>query len=69
MFVIKCTLKSCTYEIPDVDASVAASLLIIHTNVNIASSLKPKTPKMVRPRIGIHWNRDMELVSAKINNI
>ena len=49
MLVIKCPLESCTYETPDVDASVATSLLIIHNNVYInANSSKPKPPKMNR---------------------
>ena len=48
MPVIKCPLESCTYETPDVDASVVASLLIIHNNVHIyANSSKPKPPKMM----------------------
>ena len=50
MPVIKCPLESCTYETPDFDASVAASLLIIHNNVHInANSSKPKPPKIDRP--------------------
>ena len=53
MPVIECPLQSCTYKTPDVDASVAASLLIIHNNVHInANSSKLKPPKMDRPRIG-----------------
>ena len=53
MPVIKCPLESCTYKTPDVDASVAASLLIIHNNVHInENSSKLKPPKMDRPRIG-----------------
>ena len=52
MPVIKCPLESCTYKTPDVDAAVAASLLIIHNNVHInANSSKQKPPKMDRPRI------------------
>ena len=52
MPVIKCPLENCTYKKPDVDASEAASLLVIHNNVHInANSSKPKPPKMDRPRI------------------
>ena len=59
MPVIKCPLESCTYETPDVDASVAASLLIIHNNVHInASSSKPKPPKMNRLRMGTDCNEE-----------
>ena len=59
MPVIKCPLESCTYETPDVDASVVASLLIIHNNVHInANSSKPKPPKMDRPRIGRDCNEE-----------
>ena len=60
MPVIECPLQSCTYKTPDVDASVAASLLIIHNNVHIsANSSKPKPPKMDRPRIGRVCNEDV----------
>ena len=59
MPVIKCPLECCTYETPDVDASVAASLLFIHNNVHInANSSKPKPPKMDRPRIGRDCNEE-----------
>ena len=59
MSVIKCPLESCTYETPDVDASVAASLLIIHNNVHInANSSKPKPQKMDRPRIWRDCNEE-----------
>ena len=60
MPVNKCPLESCTYETPDVDASVAASLPIIHNNVHInASYSKPNPPKMDRPRIGRDCNEDV----------
>ena len=60
MPVIKCPLESCTHEILDVDASVAASLLIIHKNVHfIASSLQLKPPKMDRPRIERSSNEEI----------
>ena len=71
MPVIKCPLESCTYETPDVDASVAATLLIIHNNVHInASYSKPKPPKMDCPPIGRDcieevWNTFF----AKIDNV
>ena len=59
MPVIKCPLESCTYETPDVDASVVASLLIIHNNVHInANFSKPKPPKMDRPRIWTDCNEE-----------
>ena len=60
MPVNKCPLESCTYETPDVDASVAASLPIIHNNVHInASYSKSKPPKMDRPRIGRDFNEEV----------
>ena len=60
MPVIKFPLKSCKYETPDIDASVAASLLIIHNNVHvIASYLKPKPLTMDRPRIGRYCNKEI----------
>ena len=46
MPVIICPLKSCTYETPDVDASIAAYLLIIHSNVHIYASLSKPKPLM-----------------------
>ena len=60
MSVIKCSLESCCYETPDVDASVAASLLIIHNNVctNLSFS-KPKPLIMDRPRIGRDFNEEV----------
>ena len=59
MLVIICPLENCKYETPDVDASVAASLLIIHNNVHInAHSSELKPPKMDRPRIGGDCNEE-----------
>ena len=59
MPVIKCPLESCTYEKPDIEASVAVSLLIIHNNIHIyASFSKSKPPKMDRPRIGRDCNEE-----------
>ena len=58
MPVIKCFLESYTYKSPDVDASVAASLLNIHNNVHINASSKPKPPKMNRPKIGRNCNEE-----------
>lgn len=46
MPVIICPLKSCTYETPDVDASIAAYLLTIHSNVHIYASLSKPKPLM-----------------------
>ena len=47
MPVNKCPLESCTYETPNVNASLAASLLIINNNVHIyATCSKPKPPKI-----------------------
>ena len=59
MPVIKCFLESYTYKSPDVDASVAASLLNIHNNVHInANSSKPKPLKVDLPRIGRDCNEE-----------
>ena len=55
MPVIKCPLDGCSYAAQDVDASVAASLLILHNNVHINENsrrVKQKPPKIDRPRIG-----------------
>ena len=62
MPVIKCPLERCTYETPDVDASIVAELLILHSNDHTnATYSKPKPPNMDRPRIGsdcneVEWN-------------
>ena len=59
MPVINCPPESCTYATLDVDASVAAYLLIIHNNVHInANSSKPKPPKFAGPRIGRDCNEE-----------
>ena len=56
--MIKYPLESCTYETPDVDASIAASLPIIYNNFHInASSLKPKPLKIDHPWIGKAYNK------------
>lgn len=55
MPVIHCPLEGCAFATQDVDASIAASLLIIHNNVHInenARSTKQRPPKIDRPRIG-----------------
>jgi len=57
MPVSKCLLENCTYETPDVDASVVASLLIIHNNVHINASYSK--PNMYRPRIGRDCNEEV----------
>ena len=68
--VIICFLDNYTYATPDVDATVAASLLILHNNVHInanASSSKPKPPNMdililgeiVIKRFGIHFGKNV----------
>ena len=58
--MIKCLPENCTYEIPDVDAYVAASLLIKHNNVhNNASFSKPKPLKMNLPLIGRDCNEEV----------
>ena len=52
-------IESCTYETPNVDTSVAASLLIIHNKVNInTSSSKPKPSMVYCPRIGRDCNKE-----------
>ena len=51
---IQCPIPGCEYVTADVDASVAASLLLIHNNVHLAgssSSQKQKPPKIDRPKI------------------
>ena len=45
---IQCPIPGCEYVTADVDASVAASLLLIHNNVHLAgssSSQKQKPPR------------------------
>ena len=59
MPVMKCPLESSSYKAPDVDASVAASLLIIHNNIHVnANFSKPKPLKIDRPRIGRDCNEE-----------
>ena len=51
---IQCPIPGCEYVTADVDASVAASLLLIHNNVHLAgssSAQKQKPPKIDRPKI------------------
>ena len=55
MPVFNCPLEGCTYETVNCEASVAASLLIIHNNVHLnenANCSKQKPPKIDRPHIG-----------------
>jgi len=62
MPVINCPLEGCTYATPDVDAAIAASLLIIHNNVHLngnAGSSKQKPPKIDRPHVGKDCNEEV----------
>ena len=60
MLLIKCLLENWTYELPDVDASVAASLLIVPINIHIyASFLKPKPQKIKWYRLGRVFNEEV----------
>ena len=55
MPVFNCPLDGCTYATDDIDAAVAASMLIIHNNVHVNESAqrsKQKPPKIDRPEIG-----------------
>ena len=55
MPVFNCPLEGCTYETVNCEASVAASLLMIHNNVHLnenANNSKQKPPKIDRPHIG-----------------
>lgn len=55
MPVINCPLDGCSFATEDVDAAIAASLLILHNNVHLnenAKCSKQKPPKIDRPHIG-----------------
>ena len=57
MPVIQCPIAECTYSTQDVDAAVAAALLVIHNNVHISApnnataATRQRAPKIERPRI------------------
>ena len=51
---IQCPILGCEYVTADVDAAVAASLLLIHNNVHLTGSgcsQKQKPPKIDRPKV------------------
>ena len=57
MPVIQCPVGDCTYETDDINAGVAAALLILHNNTHIAANqhapavVKQKPPKLDRPKV------------------
>ena len=52
MPVIGCPIDGCEYVTEDVDAGVAAALLIIHNNVHVPNNgAKQRPPKLERPTI------------------
>ena len=54
---IKCPIAECPYSTEDVDAAVAAALLVIHNNVHVSAprnaeaATRQRAPKIERPRI------------------
>ena len=59
---IDCPINGCTYSTGDVDAAVAAALLMVHNNAhtstNVAAS-KQKAPKIQRPSISRGSNEEL----------
>ena len=57
MPIIQCPMAECPYRTDDVDAAVAAALLVIHNNVHLSAprtsdaSARQRAPKIERPRI------------------
>ena len=61
MPVVKCPLDGWLFATEDVDAAVAASLLILHNNVHLnenSKSSKQKPPKIDRPQVGKDCNEE-----------
>ena len=57
MPVIQCPIADCTYATDDVEASIAAALMVIHNNVHVSvqradnTSTRQRAPTMIRPKI------------------
>ena len=59
MPIIQCPMPECQYVTDDVDAGIAAALLMVHNNVHINTTTvgntpaggKQRAPKIDRPRI------------------
>ena len=57
MPVIQCPIAECPYSTEDVDAAVAAALLVIHNNVHVSApnnanaATRQRAPKIERPRV------------------
>ena len=55
---IRCPIPDCTYITGDVDAAIAAALLMVHNNMHTATTTgttqvggKQKAPKIERPHV------------------
>jgi len=54
MPIIDCPIEGCGYATADVEAAVAAALLMVHNNVHTAAAptlAKQRAPKIERPNI------------------
>ena len=58
MPVIQCPIANCLYTTDDVDAAIAAALLVIHNNVHVSAPttaattpMRQRAPKIERPKI------------------
>ena len=66
MPAIQCPIEGCQYETEDVEASIAAALILVHGNIHKNESFsstckRQKPPKLDRPHIGLDaseetWN-------------
>ena len=68
MSAIDCSLECCKYVVPVVDAAVAASLLVIYSNVVLSANAgccKQKPPKIDRPNIGRGCNKEIWNIFCK----